>query len=100
MKLVLPGGTGQVGTLLARAFHQDGHEVIVLSRTPRPALWRVVAWDATTIADWAAELDGADVVINLAGRSVNCRYTDTNRRAMMDSRVDSTRAVGQAKIGR
>jgi len=43
--------------------------VIVLSRTPRPAPWRVVAWDATTIADWAAELDGADVVINLAGRA-------------------------------
>ncbi len=96
MKLVLPGGTGQVGTLLARAFHQDGHEVIVLSRTPRPALWRVVAWDATTIADWAAELDGADVVINLAGRSVNCRYTPQNRRLIKDSRIRSTHAVGTA----
>lgn len=45
---------------------------------------------------WKAELDGADVVINLAGRSVNCRYTPENRAAILDSRVESTRAVGQA----
>jgi uncharacterized protein (TIGR01777 family) len=96
MKVVLPGGTGQVGTLLARAFHHDGHEVIVLSRTPQPAPWRIVAWDAATIGDWAAELDGSDVVINLAGRSVNCRYTPQNRRTIKDSRIRSTRAVGAA----
>lgn len=96
MKIVLPGGTGQVGALLARAFHQDGHEVIVLSRAPKPAPWRVVVWDATTIGDWATELDRADVVINLAGRSVNCRYTPQNRRSIKDSRVISTSAVGTA----
>ena len=96
MKVVIPGGTGQVGTLLARAFHARGDEVVVLGRSPAPALWRTVSWDAATIGDWAGELEGADVVVNLAGRSVNCRYTPENRRQIMESRVLSTRVVGAA----
>lgn len=96
MKIVIPGGTGQVGTMLARAFHGEGQEVVVLSRSPASAPWRVEAWDARGVGDWAAELEGADAVINLAGRSVNCRYNETNRREIMESRVDSTRAVGEA----
>jgi uncharacterized protein (TIGR01777 family) len=96
MKIVLPGGSGQVGTLLARAFVADGHEVVVLSRDPSPAPWRTVRWDARTVGGWADELEGAAAVINLAGRSVNCRYNQANRRAILESRVDSTRAVGQA----
>ena len=96
MRIVIPGGTGQVGTVLARAFLTDGHDVVVLSRRPASAPWRVVAWDGTTVGTWAAELDSADVVINLAGRSVNCRYTPANRAAILRSRVDSTRAVGEA----
>ncbi|MGB4988876.1 MAG: DUF1731 domain-containing protein [Pyrinomonadaceae bacterium] len=55
-----------------------------------------VMWDGKTQGEWSKEIDGSDVVINLAGRSVNCRYTDENRRLIMDSRVDSTRAVGEA----
>lgn len=96
MKVVLPGGSGQVGHILARHFAAAGHEVVVLSRRPTPAPWKVVAWDGATVGPWAAELDGADVVVNLAGRSVNCRYTPANRRAIRDSRVNSTRAVGEA----
>lgn len=96
MKIVIPGGTGQVGMVLARAFHGDGHEVVVLSRDPRPAPWRTVRWDARTVGGWAGELEGADVVINLAGRNVNCRYDAANRAAILNSRVDSTRAVGEA----
>jgi uncharacterized protein (TIGR01777 family) len=96
MKIVIPGGAGQVGTLLARAFQRDGHEVVVLSRQPRPAPWRVVPWDAKTLEGWASELDGSEVVINLAGRNVNCRYTPENRRLIKESRVDSTRIVGEA----
>lgn len=98
MKVVLPGGTGQVGTILARAFVASGDEVVVLSRAPAAAHggWRVVGWDARTLGPWAAELDGADVVVNLAGRSVNCRYTPENRRLILDSRVESTRVVGEA----
>jgi uncharacterized protein len=107
MKLVIPGGSGQVGTLLGRAFHGDGHEVVVLSRhaSSRHAVsrhavsspWRVVSWDGVTSdGAWAAEIDGCDVVINLAGRSVNCRYTPENKQDIFESRVRSTRAVGQA----
>jgi uncharacterized protein (TIGR01777 family) len=96
MKIVIPGGAGQVGTILARAFQQRGDEVVVLSRKPATAPWRVVEWDARTLGNWTSEFDGADVIINLAGRNVNCRYTPANRRAIIDSRVQSTRVVGQA----
>ncbi|WP_437740434.1 DUF1731 domain-containing protein [Sorangium sp. So ce1504] len=96
MKIILPGGSGQVGQILARAFAADGHEVIVLCRSASVPAGRVVPWDGRTLGPWASELDGADVVFNLAGRSVNCRYTDENLLAMRSSRVDSTRAVGEA----
>jgi uncharacterized protein (TIGR01777 family) len=97
MKIVIPGGSGQVGTLLARAFVADGHDVVVLSRAGSSSHpWRVVPWDAKTVDGWAREIDGADVVINLAGRNVNCRYTPANRAEILSSRVDSTRAVGEA----
>ena len=96
MRIVLPGGTGQVGTLLARAFHADGHDVVVLSRRPTSAPWRVAAWDPRMVGPWVSELDGADVVVGLAGRNVNCRYTPENRRAIFDSRVETTRVLGQA----
>ncbi len=96
MKVVLPGGSGQVGTLLARALHAAGDDVVVLSRSPSAAPWRIAEWDGGTPGPWTRELDGADVVVNLAGRSVNCRYTPENRAAIMASRVESTRAVGRA----
>ena len=95
-KVVIPGGSGQVGTMLARALHAEGHDVIVLSRRPCVRPWRVSAWDGATLGAWRRDLDGADVVINLAGRSVNCRYSDGNRDEIMRSRVDSTRVVGEA----
>ena len=99
MKILLPGGSGQVGGVLARHFAAAGHEVVTLSRSPgsskdRPD--RTVGWDGKTVGDWKEELDGADVVVNLAGRSVNCRYHAANRAAILDSRLDSTRALGEA----
>jgi NAD dependent epimerase/dehydratase family enzyme len=96
MKIIIPGGTGQVGAILARAFQTGGHEVIILSRKAEKSAWRAVQWDAETLGDWTREFENADVVINLAGRSVNCRYTDENRREIMDSRVKSTRIIGEA----
>lgn len=96
MKIVIPGGTGQVGAALSRAFTADGHDVVVLSRSPGKADWRILEWDAKTLGDWAGEIDGADVVINLAGRSVNCRYTPENRRLIKESRVNSAKVIGEA----
>ena len=96
MKVVIPGGSGQVGTILSRAFHADGHEVVALSRRPDVRPWRVVVWDGATLGTWQTEIDGCDVVINLTGRSVNCRYTAANRGEILRSRVASTRIVGQA----
>ena len=78
MKILIPGGTGQIGMILGRAFAADGHNVVALSRHPASLPWRVVQWDAESLGDWTKELDGADVVINLAGRSVNCRYNEEN----------------------
>ncbi|MFE0380289.1 TIGR01777 family oxidoreductase [Streptomyces inhibens] len=94
MKIVIPGGTGQVGGILRRALTAAGHEVVVLTR--RPVHDGDVRWDGRTLGPWADALDGSDVVINLAGRSVSCRYTAANLQAMMDSRVDSTQVVGEA----
>jgi uncharacterized protein (TIGR01777 family) len=96
MKIIIPGGSGQVGTLLARAFIKDGHSVTVLSRKPGLTDWPATQWDGKTLGKWTEELEGADVVINMAGRSVNCRYHQKNRDLIMNSRVDSTRVVGKA----
>lgn len=96
MRIVIPGGSGQVGHILARAYHSRGDDVVVLSRQPAVTPWRTVLWNATSLGPWVTELNKADVVINLAGRSVNCRYTAKNRSAIMNSRVASTRLVAEA----
>ena len=96
MKIIIAGGSGQVGTLLARVFHADNHEVVVLGRTEKEKDWRFELWDTKTIGDWADEFDGADVVINLAGKNVNCRYTAKNQKEIMQSRIESTEVVAKA----
>ncbi|MFJ2577891.1 TIGR01777 family oxidoreductase [Kitasatospora aureofaciens] len=97
MKIVIPGGSGHLGRLLDRTLTAAGHDVVILTR--RPQREREVGWDGETPGRWTAEVDGSDVVVNLAGRSVNCRYTEENRRAMMDSRINSTRVLGEAVAG-
>ena len=95
LRIVLPGGSGHVGNLLARHFHQQGHSVTVFSRTPRPMPWRVVAWDFSTPGPWIDDLEQSDVCINLTGKSVNCRYTAANRQEIYDSRIGSTRKLNE-----
>ena len=96
LRIVIPGGSGQVGNILARHFHAKGHAVTVLARHPARTPWRTVQWSARDPGPWTSEIDGADVVINLAGRSVNCRYNEANRGEIKDSRVNSTRMIGHA----
>src|SRR6185436_9926814 len=79
LRIVIPGGSGHLGTILADALHERGDDVVVVSRTPSLLPWRVVGWE-----ELAAEVEDADVVINLAGRSVDCRYTARNRREIME----------------
>src|ERR1700675_2653938 len=95
MRIVIPGGSGQVGRILARHLHAQGHAVTILSRSPEPAPWRVVAWDGLTRGNWTADLEQSDVCINLAGRSVNCRYTAANRDAIFESRIRSTSLLNE-----
>ena len=98
MRILLPGGSGQVGTLLARHLHAAGQEVTVLSRQPAAHAhqpWRTLAWDGLTPGPWATEIDRSDAVIHLSGRSVNCRYTPENRRAIYDSRTKPTILLGE-----
>jgi len=96
MKLVIPGGSGQIGQILAKSFTANGHEVVVLSRRPLSSSPRHVVWDGETLGDWVRELDGADVLINLAGRSVNCRYNRVHRQEILESRIQSTAVLGKA----
>jgi len=97
-KIVLPGGGGFIGRHVTRHFAGKGWEVVVLSRQlhePRDGV-RFVWWDGANLDAWADELDGAAAVINLAGRSVNCRYGKKNRREIYDSREFSTEVIGEA----
>jgi len=96
LRIVLAGGAGHLGALLARYFHDLGHSVAILSRSQRRFPWPAIFWDGEHLESWIAQLEGTDVVINLAGRSVNCRYSNANRASIMDSRVRSTRVLGEA----
>jgi hypothetical protein len=95
LRIVLPGGSGQVGQALARHLQQQGHHVTVLTRSPYTAPWQTVHWDGETEGQWIETLDGADVCINLAGRSVNCRYNAKNRAAIYNSRIGTTRLLNR-----
>lgn len=99
LRIVIPGGSGQVGQMLARHFHERGDAVTVLSRDPRPAPWKTVAWDGSNAGPWVSELEGADVCINLAGRSVNCRYHAANQKEIYESRIGPTKLLNHVIQG-
>lgn len=97
-KIVITGGNGFLGRSLARYFQQKGTHVVVVSRSAaglsEETHWQ--KWDGKNFGLWAAALEGADAVINLAGKNVDCRYTEKNKAEILNSRLDSTKAVGDA----
>jgi hypothetical protein len=99
LRIVLPGGSGQVGRMLAQSFQERGHHVTVLTRGPYTAPWQTVHWDGEQIGPWIETLEGADVCINLAGRSVNCRYHAENRWKIYASRIRTTRLLNGVIAG-
>jgi hypothetical protein len=102
-RIVIAGGSGFLGQILSRHFRAKGCEVVVLTRKVKGVMdVREVLWDAEHLGEWSQELDGVEAVINLTGRTVNCRYNAKNRREIMESRVNSTRVMGEAisKCGR
>jgi uncharacterized protein (TIGR01777 family) len=96
LQVVIPGGAGHLGRLVAGHFDAAGSAVTVLSRSGAVAPWHVVSWNGIDSDDWTRTLEGADVVINLAGRSVNCRYNAGNRREILESRIRTTELLGEA----
>lgn len=99
MKIVIAGGTGFLGISLVQYFKNRGDEVITLSRNlpaDRQGDSKTIYWNGKEIGDWAQHLENADVLINLAGKSVDCRYTEANKKAILSSRIDSTRVLNQA----
>jgi uncharacterized protein (TIGR01777 family) len=99
LRIVLPGGSGQVGQMLARYFQDRGHHVTVLTRGPYTAPWQTVHWDGVHEGPWIETLEGADACINLAGHSVNCRYHAENRRKIYDSRIGTTTLLNRVIAG-
>ena len=100
-RIIIAGGSGFLGSTLAEHFARKGIEIVILTRNPRLRTGRVrdAYWDGATTGDWTGELEDARALINLAGVSVNCRYHARNRKRMVDSRLHSTRVLGEA-IGR
>lgn len=94
MKIVIAGGSGFLGRALQQYFAAQSHEIILLNRSPRAA--NELAWDGKNQGEWSNVIDGADVLINLAGKSVDCRYTEANKAAIVSSRIDSTKALQEA----
>jgi uncharacterized protein (TIGR01777 family) len=98
MKIILAGGTGFIGQHLADHFISKGDEIVIFSRSNKPGKdkLRFVQWDGKTLGIWKNEIDGADVVINLAGKSINTRYTEKNKKEVLESRLDATHIIGEA----
>ena len=93
-KIIIEGGNGFIGQELKKMFEPITEKIIILCRNPKNE--NEVFWDGKNIGAWANELENADLLLNLAGKSVNCRYTDENKKAIFSSRVDTTNVLGEA----
>lgn len=98
MKIIIAGGSGEIGSYLTKYFAAKGNEIVILSRHHHPSTInvRTVVWDAKTLGPWKDALEGAEMIINLAGKSVNCRYTAKNKKEILASRIRSTQILGAA----
>ena len=96
-KMIIAGGTGFIGKLLADSFQND-YEVVILSRSKRVdnGSIRYCQWDGVSLGEWRREINGSAVVINLTGKSVDCRHTEKNKQLMWESRIESTKIIAKA----
>lgn len=101
-KIILAGGTGFIGQSLAKYFSQRGYRITILTRNPDKFnsndKINYVKWDGVNLSEWKKELEGTKVVINLSGRTVNCRYNEKNKQQIYDSRLNSTQVIGEAIV--
>ena len=97
-KIVIAGGTGYIGRILSQHLIEKGYRIVVLSRFHRPVQENVsfLKWDGRTLGPWTHALENASAVINLNGKSVDCRYTEPNKQAIYDTRVEATHVLGKA----
>jgi uncharacterized protein (TIGR01777 family) len=97
-RIVIAGGSGFIGNALAKEFLARGFEVVVLTRSPKTRADGVaeIFWDGKNVGDWAAQLEGAEAVVNLTGKNINCPHTAENLRGLTASRVDSVNALAAA----
>lgn len=107
-KIIIAGGTGFIGRSMAKHFSAT-NDIVILTRNVNsrnnafadldlsdlPNI-RFVHWNGRDVGEWSKELNGADIVINLAGKSVNCRYNEKNKQEIFDSRTNATKAIGEA----
>lgn len=110
-KIIIAGGTGFIGEAMTRYFNKE-NEIIILTRkisnsktnrnnyslinySDLPNV-KYRQWDGKTLGDWAKELEGSEIIINLAGKTVNCRYTEKNKKEIFDSRTNATKVIGEA----
>ncbi|NML69206.1 TIGR01777 family protein [Chryseobacterium sp. RP-3-3] len=94
MKIIIAGGTGFLGESLSTYFKEKGSQVYILTRNPKRD--HEIYWDAHTLGEWKNSIEGADVLINLTGKSVDCRYNENNKKEIYSSRIDSTKILQQA----
>ena len=98
-KIIIAGGTGFLGSSLRNKYSKEDTEIVILSRrsfSQKEGNISYVHWDAKTLGDWTSHLEGSTAIINLVGKSVNCRYTEENKKELIASRVDATAIIGKA----
>lgn len=98
MKIIIAGGTGFLGSSLSDYYVSRKDEVVILTRgiSKSERDIKFITWDGESLGDWHKALEGADVLINLNGKSVDCRYTEANKKLIYSTRLDATRVLGEA----